>query len=710
MSRLAVLGLIVRAGVGARVSDRRTLVLRRAGRAALAVALLAVGALLGFPAAAGAHAAFVSSRPQPGAELSSAPGVVEVEFSEPLIQDLSSVAVTDPDGRVWERSGVDERSMRVALSTNSAGVYEVGWKTVSPVDGHTLRGSFRFGVGVAPEQAEAAGSMAPRTSDLLLAVARAVEYAGLLAAVGMLAVGWLAGRDPSILWVRLRPVVPLGVALMAGVVVVVGEALLASPAVSAAAVGRYLSAEPGVPRVTRLAAEAAAVAAVRFGARTVAAPATTVAVIALAAGGHAAAARPAWWGITVDGVHLLAAGLWAGGVLALATQRPPGGWRSQDAGRLLARFSPLALGAFLATVASGTVRGIQELTGFSDLLTTSYGQVLTFKVVAVALMVPLSVRAWRRHHARPRAEGALALVAVAAAALLAAYPVPPQRAAEDAPAQAGGPNPALPQEGDLTFGGDTGDVLVGLTVRPGRPGGNEVFVYLLPSSGEQAAADLSVELVAGGDTVALQPCGATCRRSDVQLDAGAQTVAVRVVGVDDEPATFHLPDLPAPDATAILDRVDGRMAAVGSLRYDEVLGPLDPPLQSTVAIVRPDRIDVTIHTLERQTIRIGDDRYERHGDQPWQVVTRDGARVQVPAYIWDEGPRIAPRTVGAARIAEAHTTIVSFFIDHTTGPIWYRLWVDDEGLVRRAEMRARGHFMDHDYDDFDTPISIEAPL
>ena len=42
-------------------------------------------------------------------------------------------------------------------------------------------------------------------------------------------------------------------------------------------------------------------------------------------------------------------------------------------------------------------------------------------------------------------------------------------------------------------------------------------------------------------------------------------------------------------------------------------------------------------------------------------------------------------------------------------PYWYRLWVDSDGLVRRAEMRGPGHFMDHQYRDFDTPVQIEPP-
>jgi len=367
----------------------------------------------------------------------------------------------------------------------------------------------------------------------------------------------------------------------------------------------------------------------------------------------------------------------------------------------------VAVWAFVATVGFGTIRGAQELTGLGDLATTSYGRVLVGKVAAVALMLPLSLRAWRRHDARPRVEGSLAVVAIAAAAVLAAYPVPPRRAAEDARAQTPVAAPSLPRAGDLTFGGDTGDVLVGLTLRPGRPGRTDVYVHLLPPGGEEDAAALSAELIAGDRTLPLEMCGPTCRRATPTIEDG-QVLQVRVAGVEDAPARFELPDLPAPDGQPLVDRLNQRMARVNTFRYDEVLGPASPPLRSTAEIVAPDRIHFTILTLDRQTIRIGDLFYRRDGDGPWDV--EKGPPVEVPSYIWDYPDKVAHSIVGADRVDGVDTTIVSVFVDHASGPIWYRLWVDDDGLVRRAEMRARGHFMDHHYADFGAPITIDPPV
>ena len=41
--------------------------------------------------------------------------------------------------------------------------------------------------------------------------------------------------------------------------------------------------------------------------------------------------------------------------------------------------------------------------------------------------------------------------------------------------------------------------------------------------------------------------------------------------------------------------------------------------------------------------------------------------------------------------------------------MWFKLCIDGDGLVRRAEMRAQGHFMDHRYFAFNEPVTIEPP-
>src|SRR6266545_4594103 len=82
-----------------------------------------------------------------------------------------------------------------------------------------------------------------------------------------------------------------------------------------------------------------------------------------------------------------------------------------------ARFARVALGAFVVSAGFGLVQAVQQVGTARSLLDSPYGRALGVKALAVAAMVPLSLRAWRR---RPTLgpEAALGLTAVALAALL----------------------------------------------------------------------------------------------------------------------------------------------------------------------------------------------------------------------------------------------------------------------------------------------------
>jgi copper transport protein len=679
---------------------------RRAPRRFLAGALGVV--LLLAPQPAKAHAAFVSAEPPPGAELASAPGAVVLTFTEPLNVGLSRATVTDPTGARFDGVASTEREIRVILRTNAPGIYLVEWTTVSTVDGHTLHGSFRFGVGVAPGPGgEAETGTAPQPLDLAIAAARAVEFAGLLLAIGILLLGRLSRRQPELPWAQRSVRVPLTVAFGAGLAVVVGESMAAAPSPSFEAIGAYLGTGlPGLARLVRLGAEALAVGAAVNRARLT--PWLIGAALAgLAASGHAAAVRPAWFGIGVDALHLLAAGLWAGGIMALALVRPPGGWRSEEARLMLDRFTPVALPAFLVTVGLGFVRGLQELASLSDLVGTSYGQVLLAKIVGVVAMVPFSIAAWRRFAPTPRREAILGLVVVGAAALLAAFPLPPGRLAEAEEAGRPRASGALPGERDLTLGGEAGETLVGLTLRPARSGQNEVLVYLMPLGGSSAASQVDVALSVGqGPAKPMERCGQTCRRSTVALEGG-ERVGVEVAGRGGGTASFILPSLPAPDGTDLVERMTARMHELTTYRLDEVLRPAQPPVRATYAFRAPNRMQIRLST-GAETVIVGDTRYRRDGPgAPWQ---EDSALpLDVPSFIWD-GPFKAARLVETEQVGDTPLQVVSFLSERVPGtPIWFRLWVDREGLVHRAHMRALGHFMDHRYFAFDQPVDILPP-
>ncbi|HEX3326950.1 MAG TPA: copper resistance protein CopC, partial [Actinomycetota bacterium] len=329
-----------------------------------------------------AHSILVSSDPGAGEQLTTTPGLVALRFSEPLNRRLSRAVVVDPRGQDFRGIVVSGDAIDIRVPVDLPGTYSVRWTSVSILDGHTLTGGYTFGVGVtaATNHSGEATSSASRFAGGITAT-RFIEDSALLLAVGLLLLAWLAHADPAMPWVRPFPVQVIAVALVAGVASVGLEAVRTSPTISFSGAMVYLTTGlPGIARLLRLCFEAFALGATKN--RRLAALGLTGALIALAAGGHAAGVTPVWWGVGIDAVHLLGAALWAGGILALTVQHPPGGWRSREARALLDRFSPVALCAFSATAIFGVLEAARQLDGLHSLVHSDYGRVLDVKLLA----------------------------------------------------------------------------------------------------------------------------------------------------------------------------------------------------------------------------------------------------------------------------------------------------------------------------------------
>jgi putative copper export protein len=246
----------------------------------------------------------------------------------------------------------------------------------------------------------------------LLAVSHWLEYLGLLGAVGAVVVRRLAGHRPAISWARHPPMhVALGAAFVGGLAVITLEGIGAGEL-------------PGWEKLVRVAAEGLAFASClrAFGYPV---PLTLVAAALLSVANHAIQRQLGGGAVFVDVVHVLSAGTWAGGILALGALRPPGGWRAPDARALLDRFGGVALVAFAVTALTGIVQAVEVLHDVNELWTTTYGAVLVPKVAGVAIMLVLSPVAWHRGLWPARAEAAVVVLVVGATAVLATLPLPP---------------------------------------------------------------------------------------------------------------------------------------------------------------------------------------------------------------------------------------------------------------------------------------------
>ncbi len=113
-----------------------------------ALSLLAAAAVVISASPASAHARLVSATPASGAVVS-APGAVNLTFSERFAAPFSSVEVRDAQGQgVTLRQEVSQDGKTLSGSFErplSIGAYEVRW-AIAAADGHRMTGSFSFTV------------------------------------------------------------------------------------------------------------------------------------------------------------------------------------------------------------------------------------------------------------------------------------------------------------------------------------------------------------------------------------------------------------------------------------------------------------------------------------------------------------------------------------------------------------------------------------
>ena len=164
----------------------------RVGAVAVAVAVAVALLLLTFfshGSAVLAHANVDSADPAADSVLEAAPDRVVIRFTEPLEPSFSEIRVLDSSGARVDNgdSVVDPINpvvMSVSLGTLAKGTYTVGWKNVSTVDGHRVRGSFVFSVGEPSGEAAAIESDEPLFQSPAEPVVRWLVLLGILVVAG----------------------------------------------------------------------------------------------------------------------------------------------------------------------------------------------------------------------------------------------------------------------------------------------------------------------------------------------------------------------------------------------------------------------------------------------------------------------------------------------------------------------------------------------
>jgi copper transport protein len=649
-----------------------------------------------------AHANLVSTSPQDGAVVASAPTEVRVRFDDPVTvgpgnavvaADRSSVLAGSPS---VERGG---RELVLRLKSLRDGDYSVRWAIVSD-DGHLESGLLAFRVGPlklgagAPRSVLEAESGRPSAANVF---ARWLFLGGILVAGGIALFRLLVSRAGA-----RHAVATLMLALIA--VVLGGSWLLQTTHGGSTRFGHVTGAAVLVAAVAAL---ATALSRIYPRLDVLAASASLALLAAPTFAGHAfrsASDRPL--SVAVDLLHVCAAAFWVGGLLQLAVIL----WTGEDPGAAR-RFSRLALPAVVLIALSGLGRALVELSSVSQLWSTGYGRAILVKSALLAAVIVLAwlSRRWLGSATRllrnVSTELALLALLVGAVAVLTALrpgrdvvaKLPPAAAAEVAPA------PTPPRD-VVTFARQSRELAVALAVRPGRPLG--LVATIIGQSGG-GVDGLNVELVAANPghraSALARTCGHGCYTTSLRVSQPT-VFEVDIAGAGRlRSVAFPVPGAwpPAP-GTAFLRRATRAFRGLSSVVYQERLASRPGnAIETTWKLLAPDRLEYSIRGGAGGIV-IGGTRWDRPAPEAaWQ--RSEATPVEQPFPPW--GTRMAD--VRVLRTTGSKVTLS--WLDPQV-PAWFTGTFDRRtGLPRELRMTAAAHFMRHRYLAYNRAIRIEPP-
>ncbi|MBX5445261.1 CopD family protein [Sphaerobacter sp.] len=664
----------------------------------------------------------------------------------------------------------DATQLQVTVRATASGTYEVRWRAIS-ADTHPVGGSFQFSVGAPSGGVAPAGATTTADSSgrAWAAVARWLHLLGVVLALGPLVFGIVVlGRlRDSDIDVRLWRLSRIG----AGVVIVAAPLLLLAQAVgvggslsaglSDGVLRSLVLSGYGARWAGRLALAALLLAlswsAVRRGrskrlGRSWAITALVLGAVLLlltSLNGHAAATAPVWLSVLADWIHLGATVAWFGGLAALVAAVRPALAARPDTQRLavlawaMPRFSTVALVSVELLILTGLYATWAHVPDPAALVDTGYGVALLVKLGLIA--VTLGFAAVNRLVLRPRLRaaaasnphppkeadavmrdltrtiGAEALLGVAILAVVGVLTVlpPSQQAIASSPAGTtpGVAAPAASTQPAVTLAQNAGSTLVTLSLDPAMPGANQAVVSLLDSTGNPVT-DARVRVRArpsdGGGASAVTQMEAEngrFRGTVILAPAGAWHLEVLVTlpGQPEVAAPFDL-TLPLPDAGALLSLADQAMNGLHSLREHNELGNGGATVVTEFRYAAPDRMHSIVQTptVRRETIAIGDRRFDREGNGPWQESPwPEPGGYRWPAYNF-AGSATEVSVLGREELDGVDCFVVAF-LDPASGAR-FRLWIGTtDYLIRQQVMMAPGHYMTSVFSDFNAPVTIEEP-
>lgn len=353
--------------------------------------MIAVLAALANASAANAHASLIGSEPADRMVLEQPPAAFTLTFNEPV--SPLALRLARPGGEVvrLERFAINGPAVVVTLPPDlSRGSHLLSWRVIS-ADGHPVGGALTFSIGQ-PSAVVAPGQTAddPRLRGAIW-LARVVVYLGLLVGVGGVFYGhWIAAAPPA---GRLKTflVVTLESGLAAALVSV-GLHGVDVLGVSPSDIRQVRTWHSGLTTaygltlclaVTSLMLGLMAISG--RGGRWCSALALAGVGAAVAASGHASTAGPEWATRSAVFVHGVSVSIWVGALLPLSTALRTGGDQSE-----LMRFSRAIPWPVAALIVTGLFLAMVQVQQVNALRSTSYGLILSGKLVAVCALLALA--------------------------------------------------------------------------------------------------------------------------------------------------------------------------------------------------------------------------------------------------------------------------------------------------------------------------------
>ena len=504
-----------------------------------------------------AHAGLKSSEPAASSVLEQSPKEIVLNFGEAVEVSFGSIRLFDSNSQLVElpmpkfveaNGAIDAKTIRVEIPELQSGSYLVVWRVVS-ADSHPVQGAFAFQIGTKGLNLESlseeilASSSAPFAVRLTMGFARWLSFLGVMVMVGAMLLAtriigfsrvdkiifgsWITAFVGSTLVLLLQAPYALGQAMS------VGEVFSAVDDVLQTRLGTWL-----VVRGTILLAFLILIRQRNLHDKSIYRMAAILLGIGLFAtfsiSGHPGMREFSALSIGTDIVHFLSVSAWMGGLVTLVLLGRK--WQSESS-LVISWFSFTATISMPIMVATGVAQAWRMMEGFQNLFSTTYGTVLSIKVILVVIAIAAGTKARQifkdkkvdsedlkkiKFSKTIVVESFIGLVVLAVTAVLVS--VPPLSV-----------NTAVPFTATLV----QSNVIADITITPARVGNAEMHIVFSPPGGTLESIEsvtARISLVSGEIPpipIGLKRIGVNHFQANLQVPRGGEWLLELIV----KPAT-----------------------------------------------------------------------------------------------------------------------------------------------------------------------------